>query len=310
MRFPIKISLFLSLVLVNSTCVPPSGSACGAGTQCSYDSSSYAFLDFFTGDLELFNLCHSGNYGSILPYLLVFSGDQLNIKIMAEYTNDLLLDFMDVSSNILFTVGFGTYSGTTAEILSSSFSPLYQNCQTPPDGSLQSNVVTLNYLGNNQILIHLYFQGTQVGCATVDSSFPVSFRFTCWNALVVITSVSITSESAPPITASPIVPPTVRPTTPPTIPPSVHPSVRPTTPEPTLRPTTSHPSFSPSTSFPSVSPTTSSPSISPSASPTFIPVPMELKLSLILTSTGILSILILLCVFRNFIREEFLYSRL
>ena len=186
-----NLSLLVCQTLANSTCVSPMGHACGKLSDCSFNSSSYGQVESGSGYLELYNLCHSSYYGSIEPKVLGNNWKQISIAVLAEYRNDLLLDFFDSYQNLLFVVAFGTYSGTTAEVLSGNYSPLYQHCQAAPNESLQSNIVALDYLDDYQIEVKMYFESNQVGCFTVNSSLPYYFQFTCWNTLVTITSISI-----------------------------------------------------------------------------------------------------------------------
>ena len=122
-----------SQAFASSTCVTSNGTACGpSGSGCSFNSNSYGKVDPVTGYIELFNLCYSGYYGTVPSTIIGTGWTQIRMSVIAEYSNDLVFSFFDSLDNLLFRAAFGTYSGTTAEVIPISNSQIYQHCQPLP----------------------------------------------------------------------------------------------------------------------------------------------------------------------------------
>ena len=176
----------------------------------------------------MYTLCNTRSTGIPLN-ILGTNWVNINISIVAEYTDNLHIQFLDQSNSTVLNLQFAAYSGTTPLLLSSSGSIIYYQCQKGPNGTPQNQLVMLENLGSNYIQVKMYFEGTQVLCDKLSSStLPYSFYFSNWINKVTVSSVVVTGAPTNSLTHSPTLRPTISPSDSP-ISPTLKPTVNPTT---------------------------------------------------------------------------------
>ena len=231
-RFVVFLVLLFQAVNASTICLANKGSACGSSTTCKAPiSGAYGYANQTSGYIEMYGLCNARSAGIPLN-ILGTNWANINISIVAEYTDNLHIQFLDQSNSHVFNLQFAAYSGTTPLVQSSSGKITYYQCQKVPSGTPQSQLVMLENLGSNNIQVKMYFEGTQVLCDKFSSTLPYSFFFTNWLNKVTISSFVVTGTP----TNAPTSSPTLRPTTSPTTSP-VSPTLSPL--KPTTSPTTS-----------------------------------------------------------------------